>query len=257
MIAPLTVYEIGKEYGDELSNRELVQKADILILIYSKFAYSYGLVSALEMTAKAREEMQRAVLDARRLFFRLVRAVAAAAKAREQSQARLSRASSVISVAGFVEEVSNKGTVTVDNLLGWTNRPNMHVALHFGSAAEQFSTMWNVSVFLGENYHRIFKRQVMHTNKQNPELTLLRRELRHKMIQRLSSTQPRSSIYANEFKELCVIMVKLRISLCPTLMEYFLHQSEQRFLDQADEQIFLDYSKTQENARVTSRILRE
>lgn len=58
----------------------------------------------------------------------------------------------------------------------FTNLPNLHALKHLPEHAKRYGSLVNISVSLKEMVHRLYKNQVLHTNKKNVELDFIKRE---------------------------------------------------------------------------------
>ena len=54
----------------------------------------------------------------------------------------------------------NKQTLSAKRLDRWQGRPNVHIAMHYRTFAEQYASLWHVVVLMDEQYHKRFKADV-------------------------------------------------------------------------------------------------
>ncbi|RPA95736.1 hypothetical protein L873DRAFT_1845836 [Choiromyces venosus 120613-1] len=149
------------------------------------------------------------------------------------------RSSITSETQNILTNITNDGQpLQTPKVIAWANRPNVHIALHFPLIANQFSTMWNVVILSGEQYHKRFKERV--------EQQLLRKEGKEKAIRFLVD-----NVFEEEFPHTTAVVHLLQTS-CPTLMEWFLPQSSHRFLEQNE--VSLLSTDQHINPRVTHRV---
>ena len=56
------------------------------------------------------------------------------------------------------------------------NLPNLHILKHLLEHTKHYGSLINISISLKEMVHRLYKNQVLHTNKKNVELDFIKRE---------------------------------------------------------------------------------
>ena len=56
------------------------------------------------------------------------------------------------------------------------NLPNLHALKHLSEHAKHYGSLVNIFVSLKEMAHRLYKNQVLYTNKKNVELDFIKRE---------------------------------------------------------------------------------
>ena len=56
------------------------------------------------------------------------------------------------------------------------NLPNLHALKHLSEHAKRYGNLVNISISTKEMVHRLYKNQVIHTNKKNVELDFIKRE---------------------------------------------------------------------------------
>ncbi|KAI2473598.1 hypothetical protein F4781DRAFT_379564 [Annulohypoxylon bovei var. microspora] len=111
-----------------------------------------------------------------------------------------------------------------------TQRPNMHIAVHFHDIANEYAMMVNCNTLTGEDWHRWFKRRVYETNYSNVEKILLTK-LNTQLTLRL--------IFRNAFKyddpDLTAELQDL-YRKCPNLFRRILARSDKNELEVLQEQ---------------------
>ena len=139
--------------------------------------------------------------------------------------------------------------LSADKLAKWAKRPNVHLAMHYNVAIDQYATLWNVMVLVGENYHRQFKAWVTLTNHRDVELHLLSKDVRFKTIRFVLH-----GAFAYSHSE-ATKSLKTLLEVCPTVMESFLPPSSRFYLEPDEQGIASDAGHI--NCRVFQKYTRQ
>lgn len=111
---------------------------------------------------------------------------------------------------------STPATKLATELANMVQRPNTHVALHFAQTVEEYASLRNCMVLMGESKHKIFKRLVTKSNFREVELFLLQKE-NVNMTTRLAL----GGAFANTHPA-CTTLLRNIFRLCPLLYKSIL-----------------------------------
>ncbi|KAH0612078.1 uncharacterized protein H6S33_010130 [Morchella sextelata] len=234
-LQPALLRAIRAEYDAELSPDLRLKECDIVTRVYSQLASSYTLITKHCLSADNVQNMSSSTLICRSLSLRLINcAISAGTRGRGGVASRASSSGASPAPINEDDDISEPGSqlggaqppkASANVLGGWLNRPNIHVAVHYHDYCRQYATIWNTNVLIGEQYHRLFKRQVTHTNHKDVELHLLRHDGRKKTVRFVLE-----GAFEESNPEISRAFADLK-KVCPTLIEYLLPASSHQYLE--------------------------
>ncbi|KAI2628156.1 hypothetical protein GGS21DRAFT_492800 [Xylaria nigripes] len=181
----------------------------------------------------------------------------AASRAGSQSGASQAFGSQAGSQDGSVLDMDIDGSVQAGSRLvhmGDTQRPNMHIGVHYHDFATEYAKTVNCNTLTGEDLHRYFKRRVYETNYSNIEKVLLM-----KLNSQLTIRLVLRNAFANEDPDLTTELQQL-YKQCPNLYRRTLARTDRNEIEILQEHLsefVLDVPPSADDTHVEPIVINE